>query len=279
MPRKSKSTFEDLIEIAAILPPWIGVVSALISYLIFHANASLETVIKTLPSGMTTVDFGAQLFGMFSYYAQYIFPIALLTGSFISFIRRRQGKSLAARIKQAGSDVQKELNEMSWREFELLVTTLLRSSGFSVSDNFLAGADGGKDQVLRKDGKTYLVQCKHWKARSVGVSVVREMFGLMVAEGADEVWIVTSGSFTNEAIGFADNKPIRLFDGSKLQRLEKSSNWRSCEEPQPTKSDERPMCPRCDASMVLRTARKGVNAGKKFWGCSKYPGCRGTLSN
>ncbi|RRU77049.1 hypothetical protein EGJ05_06615 [Stutzerimonas xanthomarina] len=35
-------------------------------------------------------------------------------------------------------------------------------------------------------------------------------------------------------------------------------------------------CPSCGASMVRRTARKGRNAGKQFWGCSKYPACKGT---
>ncbi|NLF86464.1 MAG: hypothetical protein GX571_10215 [Lentisphaerae bacterium] len=26
--------------------------------------------------------------------------------------------------------------------------------------------------------------------------------------------------------------------------------------------------------MVLRTARRGSNAGNQFWGCSNYPRCR-----
>lgn len=34
-------------------------------------------------------------------------------------------------------------------------------------------------------------------------------------------------------------------------------------------------CPKCGQAMVLRTARKGVHAGKRFWGCSAYPACRG----
>ena len=29
--------------------------------------------------------------------------------------------------------------------------------------------------------------------------------------------------------------------------------------------------------MRRRTAGKGPNAGKPFWGCSRYPACRGTL--
>lgn len=33
-------------------------------------------------------------------------------------------------------------------------------------------------------------------------------------------------------------------------------------------------CPRCGASLVLRTASRGANAGNKFYGCSNYPKCR-----
>lgn len=37
-----------------------------------------------------------------------------------------------------------------------------------------------------------------------------------------------------------------------------------------------PACPLCGGLMVLRTARRGQNAGAQFWGCSAYPDCRGT---
>ena len=33
-------------------------------------------------------------------------------------------------------------------------------------------------------------------------------------------------------------------------------------------------CPRCGAALVLRTAKKGDNAGKQFYGCSAFPKCR-----
>jgi len=26
--------------------------------------------------------------------------------------------------------------------------------------------------------------------------------------------------------------------------------------------------------MILRTAKKGANAGNQFWGCSNYPACK-----
>jgi restriction system protein len=33
------------------------------------------------------------------------------------------------------------------------------------------------------------------------------------------------------------------------------------------------VCPKCGAELVLRTAGKGPNAGKQFYGCSRYPSC------
>jgi predicted RNA-binding Zn-ribbon protein involved in translation (DUF1610 family) len=38
-----------------------------------------------------------------------------------------------------------------------------------------------------------------------------------------------------------------------------------------------PTCPKCGATMILRTAKKGQNIGKQFWGCSNFPKCRKTL--
>lgn len=35
-----------------------------------------------------------------------------------------------------------------------------------------------------------------------------------------------------------------------------------------------PICPKCGIPMVSRTASKGQNTGKQFWGCSNYPRCR-----
>lgn len=40
---------------------------------------------------------------------------------------------------------------------------------------------------------------------------------------------------------------------------------------------EQILCPKCGAPMVLRTAKKGNNTGKRFYGCSTYPKCRGIV--
>lgn len=38
-----------------------------------------------------------------------------------------------------------------------------------------------------------------------------------------------------------------------------------------------PRRPKCGSEMALRTARRGDNQGGKFWGCSRYPECRGIV--
>jgi hypothetical protein len=48
--------------------------------------------------------------------------------------------------------------------------------------------------------------------------------------------------------------------------------------PQKVNSEKNaPRCPKCGSEMVLRTAKSGANQGEKFWGCSNFPQCRGTL--
>jgi hypothetical protein len=35
-----------------------------------------------------------------------------------------------------------------------------------------------------------------------------------------------------------------------------------------------PVCPKCGANTVLRTAKTGASQGSQFWGCSNFPRCR-----
>lgn len=108
---------------------------------------------------------------------------------------------------------------MSWQAFEMLVGEAYRLQGYAVQETGGGGADGGIDLVLAKDGEKFLVQCKHWKAYRVGVSVVRELYGLMFAKGALGGFVVTSGRFTQEAKDFAAGRNIRLVDGEALFAL------------------------------------------------------------
>ena len=150
-----------------------------------------------------------------------------------------------------------------------------RRQGYSVRENTGSGADGGVDLVLSKDGKRKLVQCKNWKSSKVGVSTVRELFGVVTAEGAAEGIVVCSGHFTKDADEFAKGKPITLVDGAALSRLisdvQKSPKIQVVVKPEACST----ACPVCQSPMVMRTARRGKNVGKRFWGCSRYPKCMG----
>lgn len=46
-------------------------------------------------------------------------------------------------------------------------------------------------------------------------------------------------------------------------------------EPTLTVTPDEPPCPRCGQHMILRKARKGKSEGSEFWGCSRFPRCRG----
>ena len=40
-----------------------------------------------------------------------------------------------------------------------------------------------------------------------------------------------------------------------------------------------PTCPRCNGEMIKRVAKKGLNQGQTFFGCSQFPKCRGVVNN
>lgn len=42
-----------------------------------------------------------------------------------------------------------------------------------------------------------------------------------------------------------------------------------------SEKQNKPLCPKCGSEMILRTAKRGQNQGKQFWGCSQFPRCRG----
>jgi len=57
----------------------------------------------------------------------------------------------------------REIREMSWPEFEQLVAANYQAIGYEVEHVGKAGPDGGRDLVMRRNGETVLVQCKHYR--------------------------------------------------------------------------------------------------------------------
>lgn len=193
-------------------------------------------------------------------------PIAavpfLLTAA-VSLVKAVRRRRLLDRQTGRGS-----IRALSWRQFELLCGELYRRQGFSVVENGLGGADGGVDLILGRRGETWLVQCKHWSRSAVGVREIRELYGVLAAEGADCGVLVTSGGFTADALDFAAGKPLELIDGREL-----AERVREVRRP----AGAAPACPQCGGRMVSRVAKQGGRAGQRFWGCARYPACRGRV--
>lgn len=62
------------------------------------------------------------------------------------------------------------------------------------------------------------------------------------------------------------------------ERLKQRSQTRS-ERSHPCDPSDRqpPSCPKCGSLTVLRTAKGGKSPGSQFWGCTRYPDCKGLL--
>jgi restriction system protein len=275
MARSRSSVFEDIIEIASKLPWKAGVVLALLSYLGFHYLATLPhssfAIADARNYGQTLGNSVIrQLTITMSGFLQYIVAIAFLIGAGISFFKRRRQSELHALVANAPG--RNALESMSWQEFEGLAAEVFRRKGFQVIERGGNGPDGGVDLELRAGQDKYLVQCKQWKTYKVGVAPVRELYGVMAAEGAIGGYVVASCSFTEDAKRFAEGRSIELVSTDSLLQLVRETRKTTPNVPFPKTEAS---CPKCGSPMVRRTAKRGENAGASFWGCTQYPACRG----
>lgn len=210
---------------------------------------------------------------------QYVFPIIFLFSALASFIRRSRSSELLEGVR---NDPRADLAALSWLEFEALVGEGFRHRGFEVEQRGGSTPDGGVDLAMARGRERFLVQCKQWRAQRIGVSVVRELYGVMAAEHVAGGYVVTSGFFTRDAKEFAAGRNIELIDGRALQALlrEGQDSLKPIDSTPPSRAyaPQAPICPKCSAAMVLRTAKRGSHAGRSFWGCRHYPRCRAIVA-
>ncbi len=168
------------------------------------------------------------------------------------------------------------LGELEWKRFEELVAAFFGASGFTAKLT-PTGADGGVDIHLYRDGggkPVAYAQCKSWHSQDVGVKTVRELYGVMTADGVMEGHLVAVGGFSADARKFAEGKNLRLVDGEELaarfNQLPEGERRRILAAV--TAGDyTTPTCPNCDVKLVPR------GEDRSFWGCPRYPRCRYTM--
>jgi restriction system protein len=283
--RHRESGFDAVVDLASRLPWWLGIILALLSYLVLHPFA---VALIAPPADLQAMG-GAvtgQIYRTLAMFGQYLLPVIFLLGAAGSAVKAYRNRKLFAEVRLTSDTA--DLMDLSWRDFEHLVGEAFRQRGFVV-DETPSGPDGGVDLELRRDGELHLVQCKRWRARQVGVEIVREIYGVMSARGAVGGYVVSSGTFSAEARRFAQGRNIEIWDGTKLKAVIRGVQDRpapgvptrapSVSAPRSTSTVDvwsaAPVCPICGSPMVHRTARRGANSGREFWGCSRYPACKG----
>lgn len=214
MAGRRKNLIEDIVELTTKLPWWIGVLAALAAWGVLQVllripppfSFPFDAVILPVLRGLTM--------GL-----QFLLPAVLLAGAALSaWLRYKQYKNYA---DVAGERGHVALELLTWREFEQLVGEFFRRKGFHVERRDGHEPDGGIDLVASIGDDRYLVQCKHWRVQRVGVKVVREICGVAAAENAAGVFVVTSGTFTEEAQRFVEENriDIELIAGDQLRRM------------------------------------------------------------
>lgn len=266
MPRKNTSFADLLVE----APWWVSAVTAAVAYFgMTHFLPSIQTENPLINIVLQSLAVPGPYFAFF----------ILLIAPFSFINSRRKAKQL---------DNQKSIEtirQMHWRNFEELVAEAFRRQGYRVTEGGY-GADGGIDLELVNGGERTLVQCKQWKSQKVGVSIIREMYGVLTASNAERVIIICSGEFTHQATDFAKGKPIELLSGQELLSLiqkvqaapplKTKETTETVETLEPVKAAKKAQCPKCGNTLIERIAKRGQNAGNKFLGCSNFPKCRYT---
>jgi len=90
-----------------------------------------------------------------------------------------------------------------------------------------------------------------------------------------EVWNKTNDCMTKEQVDNLYEKLKVLTNADEALKQKHIENVeKKYKAPVEENVEEKLICPKCGAELVLRTAKKGENAGNQFYGCSNFPKCR-----
>jgi HJR/Mrr/RecB family endonuclease len=196
------------------------------------------------------------------------------------------------------------------RQFEHAVAELFRRLGYEVEQTPFS-RDGGKDAILRKEGKKYLLECKRYaETQTVGRRDLQILFAAMHEERATGGIFVTTGTFTGTAKEYGTRVNIAMYDRAHLPFLANEAYpvsadfshaivlCQECGEETAVPVEILAASAQCSnghtvtSNIVvgdLRVLRDGEVPfcptcgspmhlvewnGRKFWGCTSYPKCR-----
>lgn len=134
-------------------------------------------------------------------------------------------------------------------QFEQFCAIIFEGLGYSATVTPCV-KDHGYDIVLKKDGKTGIVECKCYSfTNKVGRPAIQKVVGANQTVGGDFVYFVTTSSFTSAAKEYAEQTDVTLINGTKLIELVEKANQHETnhtekdEQVELTKEDLRPYVP------------------------------------
>lgn len=225
------------------------------------AGAGYVVIGKVLPRVLDEPMHGRPVLGLFFSVLALAWTMIFFAGGVASFLRTHRYRQLLM-----GQQSVQNIRGLHWRDFERLLAAYYVNLGYIVDVTGGGGADGGVDLVLKRAEQKILVQAKNWKTSSVGVSVVREMRGLMAVHRATGGIVICSGTFSKEALKFGKESRVELVEGQRLAAMIRCVNGGE----QLVQSSS---CPHCGSEMSVRFNRAERT---EFLGCSRYPQCKGT---
>lgn len=97
----------------------------------------------------------------------------------------------------------KDIRDMNPRDFEVFIANIFSDNGYSAKVTQYTG-DGGKDIVIKKNGITCYVECKHWES-AVGRPELQKLVGAAVGSNVSDLIFISTGGFNVNAINYANS--------------------------------------------------------------------------
>ena len=195
----------NIIDFLAQIPWWISVTLSAAFYILLKYGIPYFEAQSTLVNEVH-ISIGP-------FFAPVV-ALALLAPVTFSFLRSNRRKKL----DELKNEIQ-SIQDLSWQQFKDLTAEAYRRTGYTIMESSSFTTDPSVDLVLRKSAKLYLVQCRYWQNRKLGVREARNLFSLMHDKQASGAFLLTTGIFTYEARHYAVGRPVTLVDGVELVEL------------------------------------------------------------
>lgn len=132
MGRRRKTELELLIKAASLLPWWLALTFATISYGLIHLiylHFSGQAVARKCPSALGP-KLQDSIWSAVALFAQWVVPMVLLLGAVVSVYGRWQAGTLFAAASASMDNIQ----HMRWQEFERLIAEAFLRQGYRVQE-------------------------------------------------------------------------------------------------------------------------------------------------